>query len=64
MEGLVDLGAAGYLIDKQLAQQLRVKLIPVNPPFRINVLDRQSLGTGLVTRMTESITLQIGLIHS
>uniref|UniRef100_A0A4W5LSB5 ribonuclease H n=1 Tax=Hucho hucho TaxID=62062 RepID=A0A4W5LSB5_9TELE len=61
VEGLVDSGAAGNLIDEQLAQQLRFKLIPVNPPFRINALDRQPLRTGLVT---ESITLQIGLLHS
>jgi hypothetical protein len=35
----VDSGAAGSSIDKQLAQQLGVKLIPVNPPLRINELD-------------------------
>jgi hypothetical protein len=41
---------------------LRVKLIPVNPPLWINAVDGQPPGTGLVTRLTESITLQIGLI--
>ena len=55
---------AGNFIYEQLVQQLRVKLIPVKPPFRINALDGQTLGTGHVTRMTKSITLQIGLLHS
>ena len=46
VEGLMDSGAAGNLIDEQLSQRLRVKLILVNPPFRINALDGQPLGTG------------------
>ena len=60
----MDSGASGNLIDEQLARQLRVKLIPANPPFMINVLDGQPLGTGLVTCIPKSITPRIGLLHS
>ncbi|XP_077953086.1 uncharacterized protein LOC144390462 [Gasterosteus aculeatus] len=63
VRGLVDSGAAGNFMDQHLAHRLSVPLIPVRPPLRINALDGQPLGTGMIMHQTANITLRVGALH-
>ncbi|XP_062418964.1 uncharacterized protein LOC134131237 [Pungitius pungitius] len=63
VRGLVDSGAAGNFMDQHLAHRLAVPLIPVRPPLRINALDGQPLGTGMIMHQTANITLRVGALH-
>ncbi|XP_038864828.1 uncharacterized protein LOC120059851 [Salvelinus namaycush] len=59
-------GESNHLLNSCPIRPLPHKGVTTTPPHTpwINVLDGQHLRTGLVTRMTESITLKIGLLHS
>ncbi|KAJ7997583.1 hypothetical protein DPEC_G00230520 [Dallia pectoralis] len=39
-------------------------LLPVQPPLRVNALDGEPMGTGLITHRTEELNLQVGSIHN
>uniref|UniRef100_A0A6Q2Y968 Gypsy retrotransposon integrase-like protein 1 n=1 Tax=Esox lucius TaxID=8010 RepID=A0A6Q2Y968_ESOLU len=64
LEGLVDSGAAGSFMDLDTAEQLGIKLYPIEPPLRVKSLDGGPLGSGYVRHQTEPLDMQVGALHT
>ncbi len=61
---LLDSGAAGNFIDSEFVGQLHLELTPCNSSLAVEALDGRPLGKGRILRLTESVTLRIGTLHS
>ncbi len=60
----LDSGAAGNFIDSEFVGQLHLELTPCNSSLAVEALDGRPLGKGRILRLTESVTLRIGTLHS
>ncbi len=61
---LLDSGASGNFIDSEFVGQLHLVLTPCNSSLAVEALDGRPLGKGGILRLTESVTLRIGTLHS
>uniref|UniRef100_A0A8C5MFU9 CCHC-type domain-containing protein n=1 Tax=Leptobrachium leishanense TaxID=445787 RepID=A0A8C5MFU9_9ANUR len=63
LTALIDSGASQNFIDASLLQQLKVPYKKKRYPFSVSLLDGTLISSGLVTRETEIITMNIGAGH-
>ncbi len=61
---LLDSGAVGNFIDSEFVGQLHLELTPCNSSLAVKALDGRPLDKGRILRLTESVTLRIGTLHS
>ncbi|KAK3514010.1 hypothetical protein QTP70_001279 [Hemibagrus guttatus] len=60
---LVDSGVAVNLIDQHLVEKLHLPRLPCKTPLQVTAIDNHTIGKGLITQQTSSLTLQVGLLH-
>ncbi len=61
---LLDSGAVGNFIDSEFVGQLHLELTPCNSSLAVEALDGRPLDKGRILRLTVSVTLRIGTLHS
>ncbi|KAI4897624.1 hypothetical protein NFI96_008578 [Prochilodus magdalenae] len=64
LPALIDSGAAGNFIDKALAHDLQIPLLPCKVPVQIKGIDNRPVGSGHVTEHTVPLVLKVGVLHT
>uniref|UniRef100_A0A8C1MA50 Gypsy retrotransposon integrase-like protein 1 n=2 Tax=Cyprinus carpio TaxID=7962 RepID=A0A8C1MA50_CYPCA len=60
---LLDSGAAGNFMSAEFARTNKVSLIPCANSLSVATIDGRPLGTGIITHLTQSLSMTTGLLH-
>ncbi len=62
-EALIDSGAAGNFMSNEFAHEHHLSLTPCTSYLAVEALDGRPLGEGRISRVTDELSMQIGILH-
>ncbi len=62
-EALIDSGAAGDFMSIEFAHEHHLSLTPCTSYLAVEALDGRPLGEGRISRVTDELSMQIGILH-